>query len=461
MHELQAQSPDAIAIVGLAAAYLALGETYIAPERQVEISVSQNHFRYLQSREDWNQDPTDKKWLKSSTIRASVGPGYHTSHEELLGRTWMHGPFHVAGLPDVYARDQHESELNDTELARAIRKRLYDPEQPPLAKPILAKTIQDIELLLASQPDLAGVPDFERSVWLAADAIYGEETILGDKEVGRANRIYGSLENGRPHAYYHNAMDVLHDGALALEHGKRAGLSPLYRLLGFVATVAADRQYGNGRKSDNPHTYDEKVSALLTYQRAHILGLQSESAQLIKSGILNTAFDEETKRQPGQYHPHPVVRIPTGADLQLVSMPEGPLAALALFFEDLMSRRYAGDNAILADLYEHHVHAHGFLDVGTLERMCLFANTQLDIRLTKGQMTLREAGVKHLLGNADFQGKTAAHSHRFPDGWTLEDESIRHRNGETLTQAAKDLERGASLSDVHQMMSRKLTSSKE
>lgn len=454
LHELNAQSPEGVIVAGPAAVSLALGETSVAFPSVAEASVSEGHFRYLADQEDWRPDPDRKGWLRKDGVSVSVAPGYRTTHDDLKDRSWdfpyAEGSLSIVGLPDAYAREQHEGQLTDTPLAISVRDHLYDPVKPPLSKIVLAKTMHEVQRDLSDSRGIVDLPDFDAMVWAAADAIYNEGTVLGAAGVGRANRIFGTrrFENGRPHGYFHNAEGVLHDGRLALEHGQKARISPRGKLIGYLATVAADRHYGNGRQSDDAEFYDEKVSAELTYARAIMAGVSEMMAATARDGIYGTTFVEALRGQLARNHHNPIIRIASGADLQLVSEIDGALQAFSLLFEDHMSRRFAGDNPILAELYEHHVAHHGFVDIGKLALMIEFADMYLDTQLRPDQPTLREVGVKHMRGNANFH----ARGHRFPRRWMLENHAVRQANGLALTAGADCLEEGGSFKATQQVI---------
>ncbi|MET8876874.1 GNAT family N-acetyltransferase [Nocardia sp. NPDC004604] len=292
-----------------------------------------------------------------AALRAALGADFTATVSELPyhvgmpSRTWLDGDRRVAGLPDLYAALQESGTDEHLAAAHAIRERLLDPTRGPLPEPVITREFKDVRSILPERlrHDEASQP----LIHLIANGLHIVRTLYGHKDIGRANAMYGLLENGCP-ATYHNGFELLEGLATLFKVMEAAGFSDRDALLSLALEAYSDAVYGNGRRSHvavNRGRFDELLSGELFHAHAGTLapvgdgvGISEDEADLVKEGIENTEFSEETKQQVGRDHPNPVVRYPVNADL-------GPLheVNMDVVAEDMCALRADGTLAMVLE----------------------------------------------------------------------------------------------------------------
>lgn len=433
-------------VIGSGAAYMAL-QGGVRQPRDIDLIVSPEAHAYLRNQPDWEPvTPATSDLLKNGVYEVGTNGWDNLPYEDLRARSWQTADgVKVASLSDVVSwKTWERGTPKDIADVEAIRNRLLDPTKPPLPNNVIA---DEIAIAWSCLPeDLRDHPDAQVAIELAANGLATVRALYGDDRIGRPNHIVGELElpEYKVVALYHNGFGLPDDMRTLQRRMTNIGASDEQRLEALAADPYTDIEYGNGRKRDNPEGYDELRSANLLGAYAAMKGYESVQVGRYRAIVLGSGFDEQTGTQVGQHDPDPVVRGVSGVDLQVLSEPDGGLAAVDLSIEDGMSARASPDRTLGRAAIEQNV------SIGSTEEGLRFVDENPDLRpsIAPEGPTILESTAGRLAGSAGFHEPDTGYTP--PDGWTLEDRAMRRQNAANLRRwSARLLAREMTAQEVH------------
>ncbi len=429
---------DAI-VIGSSAIACALPE-FRSPN-DVDIAIPEAAFNHLRQQPDWEEkesfDGTPR--LVKETLDVGMGWGDTADYDDLRSRSWVISNLLVAGLPDTYAYKHRRRQGNDVADMQAVQAYLHNPNRGPF---LVQQIPHEFAAALNCLPiELQDHPDAARAALLAANGMHIVYTLYGHPEIRQANQIIGELEEpefGVP-ALYHNGFGLLRDARALQQHLANISAPTHDRLLALAIDPYTDADYGGGRFKDRPLSHDELRSARLLKSHALQLDFDPNDAQRMYNTTLDTTFDEATKSQRGKHAADPLARSVAGVDLYPLATPESLDLGAGLGIEDGFSKR-AGVRTIGKVLMAHGVQIHSTVNgIHAIDRHA----SEKPADAPDGP-TVMEAYANWMIGNGRFQ-----RSHQYPDGWTLDNPSLRAENGRMSEQIGADLLAGKTAAEAY------------
>jgi hypothetical protein len=419
-----------IIVVGSNAVYEALGPRFRRQPANIDLAVTPEVYRHLREQPGSGWKKTDDGLLKNGPFHVGKSWG-NMSMGVLQKNSWQTTDnITIAGLPVVYAWKQEANRDKDRADTQVIRETLLDPDSPPLDTPVIGRKIESARFSLPEH--LRDHPDAQSALRLAGNGLHIVHTLYGDPDIGRhVNQIIGQLERDEygVWALYHNGLDLTDDLNLLQKHFDNVDAPDSDRLDGMVSATYSDAFYGNGRKKkDNQDRYDELLSGQLAKGHAILLNYSSKNARRLRTIILGTGFNEETKRQVGKNANDPVIQAVAGDDLQILSEPSSGETTTALILEDGMSARHSPDRVIGRVMNSRGVR---------------ITSVEIGVRAVDEYAQARPSGIENAPTLIEyvaekFHGHAAFHhpgsGHQYPPLWTLGSNWIRMQHADKFTE---------------------------
>jgi len=430
---------DAI-IIGSSAIACALPE-FRSPNN-IDVAIPEAAFNHLRTQPDWeeaeNFDGAPR--LVKDSLDVGMGWGDIADYDSLRSRSRTTDTNTlVAGLPDIYAYKHRRRQGNDVADMQAVQAHLHDPNRAPFSAQQIP---HEFAAALSCLPaELQDHPDAARAALLAANGMHIVYTLYGHPEIRQANQIIGELEEaefGVP-ALYHNGFGLIRDARALQQHLVDINAPVHDRLLGLAIDPYTDADYGGGRFKDRPLSHDELRSGNLLKSHALQLGFDPNDAQRMYDITLDTTFDEATKSQRGKHAADTLSRGVAGVDLYPLATPEALDLGAGLGIEDGFSKR-AGVRTIGRVLMAHGARIHSTVNgIHAIDRYA----TEKPADTPDGP-TVMEAYANWMIGNGRF-----LRSHQYPDGWTLDNPSLRVENARMSEQVGADLLAGKTAAEAY------------
>ncbi len=441
---------DKLIVVGSAAIVLAMGKD-ARPARDYDAMGPAEVVHDLSRQPEWvpSMQSTGKSQLYSKgRVELGSNDGTWPNMQAMMSRGWKtESGLIVGGLPDVSSWKESQRRPHDTIDQDLIRKRLLDPTKPPLDPSVMPS---EIELARSILPESAlDHPDAERAIRLMGNALFTVFTLYGDPRIGTINRIVGQLEKREygTLATYHNGHGLVNNsGYLQRYFDSVEGITAEDRLVGAIAELYSDINYGDGRESDKmPGGYDELRSARLAYAHAISVGFSERVARRIEAAVMGTKYDEKTKTQAGYASDDPVVRGVTGVDMQPLVEKESVVEGFNLIPENLSSSRWNTNIPLSRAMAQE-----GAI-IRTTRGAYEFIQSHRGMvpRGSRTGLTLMEETIRLVDDVAMFRDPNVSWGYKPVRGWKFDNPAARAGHAAKLYTAADQLRRGRPVLDIY------------